>query len=86
MSRPIKKSPWRARPSRHRREAVPTPGLLVTAASLIEGDTRKRLDAFCIAHDGANPDTVVIHAINDYITRNLDANKGVFDRFNQTQP
>jgi hypothetical protein len=51
-------------------------------ASMITGSTRDRLNRFCEALDGADPETVVYHAVDDYITNFLNQNPGLNDRFN----
>lgn len=66
----------RVRPPRG--AVLPAPSL----ASLVEGDTKKRLERFCEVHHDADPNVVIYTAINDFITADLEKNKGASDAFN----
>lgn len=51
------------------------------AVSLLHEDTQKRLKRFCQVHHGADITAVLDNAVNDYITLDLQANKGASDAF-----
>ena len=50
--------------------------------SMLKSDTQKRLERFLSSHFAASATVVIENAVNEYITRDLDANKGVADTFN----
>lgn len=71
------------RPSRAKMPSNSIPALTKRASDLIDGDTRKRLDRFCEAHHGADPETVLYKALNDFISNDLNANGGALADYNR---